>query len=159
MPRAPKLSKADFLKKWGLPYPSFRYHHLRYKNPPEKGVFWYFFSLFVRGRDLMLYGTCISCGKKVSKGDCGHFIPASQCGRDLLFDPRNCNLECSQCNAWDELHLIGYAKGLDARYGAGTADELLRRYYEYKAGPPIKDWSRKEYEDKITALRAHGTSL
>lgn len=154
-----KVSKADFLRSWGLPYPSFQYHHLRYKQPPEKGVFWYYFSLFIRKRDIEKYGTCISCGRRITleKSDAGHFMPAADCGRDLLFDERNVNAECKHCNAWDSTHLLGYAEGLDARYGAGTADELRAHRTLYlnqtrKSGVVIKDWKRDEYAAKIRAL-------
>lgn len=150
-----KQSKADFLRSWGLPYPSFQYHHLRYKSPPEKGVYWYFFSLWVRRRDVAKFGECISCGKAITveTSQAGHFMPAADCGRDLLFDPLNVNAECSQCNAWDATHLLGYAEELDRRRGQGTAALLRKAREEYKAKKtPVKDWSKAEYADKIRAL-------
>lgn len=150
-----KQSKADFLRLWGLPYPHFQYHHLRYKQPPEKGVYWYYISLLVRERDVEKWGTCISCGKSitVATSDAGHFAPASSCGRDLLFDVQNINAECSRCNAWDEGHLFGYEKGLERRYGIQVVLDLKRRYDEYKASQtPLKDWSKLEYMEKIKKL-------
>lgn len=151
-----KQSKADFLRSWGLPYPSFQFHHLRYKSPPEKGVFWYYFSRMIRERDIEKYGTCISCGRAITmdNSDAGHFMPAADCGRDLLFDERNVNAECSQCNAWDGTHLLGYADGLDKRYGPGTAAELRERRTRYKLGRDgvVKDWNRETYSDKIRAI-------
>jgi len=149
-----KQSKADFLRSWGLPYPNFQYHHLRYKNPPEKGVYWYYFSLYVRERDVREWGVCISCGKPITvdTANGGHFMPASSCGRDLLFDERNINAECAFCNAWDDTHLLGYAEGLDHRYGTGTAADLRRRRDEHLKGPPVKDWKAAEYAEKIRAL-------
>lgn len=152
--RKPKQSKTDFLRSWGITGPNARVSNLRYKNPPEKGVFWYHFSLFVRERDVKKYGTCISCGRPITveTSQAGHFMPASTCGRDLLFDERNVNAECPACNAWDETHLLGYAEGLDRRYGPGTAMELRKRRDEYKAGPPLKDWKPDEYAIKVRAL-------
>jgi 5-methylcytosine-specific restriction endonuclease McrA len=152
-----KQSKADFLRSWGLPYPSFQHHHLRYKNPPEKGVFWYYFSLHVRQRDVAAWGTCISCGRPITveTSQAGHFMPAANCGRDLLFDERNVNAECERCNAWDETHLLGYADGLDRRYGPGTAAELRRRRDAYLAGGPTKDWKAPEYAARCRELSTY----
>lgn len=124
----------------------------------EKGVYWYYFSLYVRQRDIEQWGTCISCGQAITMDNCdaGHFMPASDCGRDLLFDPRNVNAECQRCNAFDSTHLLGYAEGLDERYGEGTAVELraLRTLYKNqgKNGVVIKDWKASEYAEKIRAL-------
>jgi hypothetical protein len=145
------MTKADILRSYGLK-PN---HTLRWKNPIEKGIYWYFFSLFIRERDVSKYGTCISCDRPITveTSDCGHFIPAKKCGRDLLFDERNNNAECSQCNAWNELHLFGYAKNLDKRYGPGTAESLLQRYEQYKNGPVLKDWKGSVYAEKIKMLR------
>ena len=151
-----KESKADFLRRWGLPYPHYSWSNLRYKHPPEKGVYWYHFSVFVRIRDIELWGTCISCGRPITGLDtcqAGHFMPAKDCGRDLLFDPLNVNAECAHCNAFDETHLLKYAENLDLRYGSGTALSLRNRREEYKNGPVVKDWSRIEYERKIQEIR------
>lgn len=149
-----KVTKVSILRSYGL----LGTEWMRYKNPIEKGIFWSLFSLAIRKRDVTRYGTCISCDRPITmeSSDCGHFIPASQCGPVLLFDKRNNNAECSRCNAWDELHLVGYAKGLDKRYGEGTADELLKQHREYKFGPVVKDFTRKEYIAMITKLKETG---
>lgn len=157
MSSASKKSKTDVLRSWGITDPQklkAGFTWLRYKNPPEKGIYWYYFSLWVRERDVAQWGTCISCGVSISVETCdaGHFMPASSCGRDLLFDPLNVNAECSRCNAWDDTHLLGYADGLDARYGVGTALMLRQKHNEYKKGPPLKDWKAFEYEEKIRLL-------
>lgn len=160
-----KQTKADFLRSWGLPYPSFQYSHLRYKNPPEKGVYWYYLSRYIRQRDVEAYGTCISCGKPITvdTSDAGHFMPAGGCGRDLLFDLRNVNAECFHCNAWDSTHLLGYADNLDKRYGAGTALSLRKRRDEYanrdKSLPPLKDWKASEYAEMIKALPSYQQAI
>lgn len=149
-----KQTKAGFLRLWKMP-PTFWYKDLRYKSPPEKGVFWYYFSRYVRKRDVEKYGTCISCGRPITFDTCdaGHFMPASDCGRDLLFDPTNVNAECSKCNAWDSTHLLGYAEGLDKRYGEGTAKELRERRDAHRnSGIPVKDWKAIDYAEKIRAL-------
>lgn len=86
-------------------------------------------------------------------------MPAADCGRDLLFDERNVNAECSHCNAWDGAHLLGYADGLDKRYGPGTAAELRKRRDDYKNGPPVKDWKKDDYAAKIRDLTDHATQV
>lgn len=150
-----KQTKADFLRSWGMG--EYQYSNLRYKHPPEKGVYWYFFSLFIRKRDVEEFGTCISCGKTITVETCdaGHFMPAGSCGRDLLFDELNVNAECSHCNAWDETHLLGYAEGLDRRYGVETATELRARRELYRCGLPVKDWKKEEYSRKILEIKEH----
>lgn len=159
-----KISKASFLREWGITDPKkiqAGYTWLRYKNPPEKGVYWYWLSLHVRQRDVAKYGTCISCGRAITVegSQAGHFMPADSCGRDLLFDMRNVNAECSQCNAWDETHLLGYAEGLDERYGEGTSAELraLRTVYlnQAKNGIVTKEWKGEVYADKIRELPSY----
>lgn len=149
-----KPSKKDIFRAWGLPE-TFKTNHLRYKNPIEKGIYWFLFSMYVRQRDVEKWGTCISCGRRITveSSDAGHFMPAGSCGRDLLFDPVNVNAECSQCNAWDETHLLGYADNLDKRYGKGTALELRKRRQAYKdCKTPTKDWTAKEYGEKIRQI-------
>lgn len=157
-----KESKADFLRRWGLPYPKFQFGNLRYKHPPEKGVFWYFFSIFVRLRDVLKWGTCISCGRPITFDTCqaGHFMPASNCGRDLLFNYRNVNAECPRCNGFDEAHLLGYAEGLDKRYGEGTAANLRKQRDEYLASKsPLKDFGREYYENEIRKIKVEIETL
>lgn len=156
MSRTPKLSKAALLRQWLIPESLVRAgtNWLRYKYPLEKGIYWYWFSLFIRERDVREWGTCISCGKYITmeNSNAGHFMPAGNCGRDLLFDPRNVNAECEGCNAWDDTHLLGYAENLDKRYGAGVALSLRKKRDDYRTGPLVLDWSRITYEEKIRNL-------
>jgi hypothetical protein len=113
------------------------------------------FHGFARLRPIEAY-TCISCDKKVDawgQFDAGHFIPAGGGGFGLVFDEMNVNGECPRCNAWDEMHLFGYERGLDARYGAGTADKLKARYDDYHfKGKITKEWSQIEYDTRIRSL-------
>lgn len=152
--RTRKPSKASILRSWGILGPIW----LRYKNPIEKGIYWYLFSKAVRTRDVEKYGTCVSCGRTITVDTCdaGHFIPAASCGIDLLFDPINVNAECSHCNAWDDLHLLGYAKTLDKRYGEETAESLLKQYRLNKGAPVKKDFTRVQYIEKIKRLKTNG---
>ena len=150
-----KQTKTDFLRGWGIQCPPYQYDRLRYKNPPEKGVYWYYFSLFVRQRDVEQWGTCISCGKPITveTSQAGHFIAAHGCGRDLLFDPMNVNAECPHCNGQDANHLFGYEANLAKRYGADAPQKLKDRYFVYKnSTTPIRDWSKSEYAKLIKLL-------
>ena len=152
-----KQTNADVLRSWGITDPvkiKAGYSWLRYKNPIEKGIYWYYFSIFIRERDVNKYGTCISCGRPITmeSSDAGHFMPASACGRDLLFDEYNVNAECSHCNAWDDTHLLGYRDGLEKRYGAEVAADLRKRKAEYHYGQVVKDWSAAQYAEKIKVL-------
>lgn len=146
-----KLSLSAYFRSWDLPDYIIKTGKtaLRYRSPLEKGIYWYHFSRFIRDRDLKKWGTCISCGKPIEDGDCGHFIAASKCGIELLFDERNNNLECSQCNAWDETHLLGYERGLDARYGPGTAAALKDRYFTRTIQ---KEWTKERYIELLAQL-------
>jgi len=40
------------------------------------------------------------------------------------YDEKNCNAQCRSCNRFNEGSLYGYSKGLDDKYGAGTAERL-----------------------------------
>lgn len=156
-PPKKKGTLSDILRGYGMPESVVRMGKagLRYKSPIEKGVLWYFVSFYVRLRDVNKYGVCISCGRSITFDSCdaGHFMPAKNCGLDLLFDLGNVNAECSYCNAWDEAHLLGYADNLDKRYGPGTAAELRKRRDDHLKGPAKKDWSPSVYEEKIKELR------
>ena len=154
-----KQTKADFLRSWGIETPPFQYSQLRYKSPPEKGVYWYWFSLEIRHRDVEKYGVCISCGNAITVSTCqaGHFISAHGCGRDLLFDPMNVHAECGGCNGFDSNHLFGYEKGLIERYDESVPVYLKDCYFEYKNGGKVKDWKASEYAEKINALNSYQT--
>jgi len=150
-PAKKKQTKADLWRQYGLERPGKpRYEGL-------KGIYWRLLSEKVRRRDFEKYGTCISCGVRFDTwqdSDPGHYIPAGTCGFDLLFDEKNIHGECKRCNGFDEGHLIGYERGLDMRYGAGTAKKLEDRYWKHKAGNLTKEWSTLEYDRNIRKLLA-----
>lgn len=156
IPKKRKVSKSEVMRFYGMPE-KWGSAYLRYTNPVEKGIYWYYFSLYVRERDVKKYGTCISCLRPIAieTSQAGHFMPAASCGPKLLFDERNVNAECEHCNAWDETHLLGYAENLDARYGTGTSSRLRARSAEYKNSPtPVKDYKPDEYRVLIEQLLA-----
>jgi len=149
-----KPSKKSLLRAWGLPE-SFQWSNLRYKNPYQKGIYWYYVSLEVRKRDVEKYGKCIATGRPITmeNSDAGHFCPAANCGRDLLFDLKNIHAESKFSNAFDSGHLIGYRKGLVERYGEAHVKDLEDRYLFYrKSKTPQKDWTASEYELLIKKL-------
>jgi hypothetical protein len=86
--------------------------------------------------------------------DAGHFISAGNGGFALLFDERNVNGECQYDNAFNQNHLLLYRRGLDARYGPGTADALEERYRDsHFRGKLTKEWSKRQYEAEIEILK------
>ncbi len=124
----------------------------RYKG--LKGTFWRLFSEYVRKRDYNLFGSCISCSRKLNgwqdSVDAGHFMNAGNSGFSLLFDERNVNAECKSCNGFNRNHQLLYAQNLDKRYGGGTTDLLIERYKDYHfKGIITKEWTAEEYKKKI----------
>jgi hypothetical protein len=90
----------------------------------------------------------------IGEFDAGHFIPAGSGRFSLLFDERNLNGECPYDNAFNGAHLLLYRRGLDARYGPGTADALEERYRDsHFTGKITKEWRPKEYEAKFIELQ------
>lgn len=150
-PKAKKKTKAGLWRIYGLNRPPKpRYEGLR-------GIYWYLLSRKVRQRDFKAFRACISCGRTVFRWedtDAGHFIPASAGGFGLLFDERNVNMQHKACNnpTWTPEASLGYEKGLDERYGEGTAQDLKDRFYDSKKGTPVKEWSQHEYDLKILDL-------
>lgn len=79
------------------------------------------FSLMIRTRDAEL--PCVACGE-FGTLQAGHFVK-----RKILstrWHPWNVNGECQGCNGFDTRHLIGYYTNVEKRYGAGTAEVLLK---------------------------------
>ena len=128
----------------------------RYKSNVRKSIFWWLTSRFCRIRDFRKYGKCISCDMEFNSwtdGDGGHFAPAQGCGIGLLFDLFNVNLECRQCNAFDEGHLIGYRRGLIERHGVKVVEDIERRYQHHQKFPGAeKEWSQIQYDNCIKDL-------
>jgi len=122
----------------------------RYKG--IKGKFWTIFSQYIRKRDYKKYGTCITCGQKkdYSELQAGHYAPAGNCGFALLFSENNVHGECAYDNGFNSGHLIQYRRGLVLRYGQKFVVRLEDQYNDsrYK-GKTTKEWSKKEYQDKI----------
>lgn len=144
-----KQSKADLWRSYGLTRPP----KPRYTG--RKGIYWHLFSQKVRRRDFEQFkGECIDlCGKFAKDWhdfDAGHFVAASRGGFGLLFDERNVNGQLKACNnpTFSPSASIGYAAGLDRRYGKGTWERLFNRRNEV-----VKEWSQLEYDSNIRALQ------
>ena len=155
MKRKKKQTQADLKREWGVPVDK----QLRYKG--LKGILWYYTSIQIRKDDFTKYsGECIDqCGKRAKdwrEFDCGHFVPASNCGFGLLFDRENLHGQLKGCNnpTFSPHSLIGFAIGIDKRLGKGKAEELFRRKGEFK-----KEWSKEEYAERIRALPSYQEQL
>ena len=87
---------------------------------------WKNFSLYIKERDGW---TCIVCGRKPKeRRQChaGHFIQSE--GHSITaLNEKNVNCECEQCNIYGDAETgYIYAKKLDMKWGAGTADYLFK---------------------------------
>lgn len=137
---------------YGLPSNISSRKQLRYANPPERGILWYWFSRYVRARDKKY--PCISCNLPKPERQGGHFIPTGSMGVDeMVFSEKNVHSECSSCNNWDK-NKLQYARNLDIRYGLGTAQALRDIFYEYKYGGVVyRNWNVDTYKEKIAYYR------
>lgn len=148
-PSKKKQTKADFYRSWGMnPYTYIRYSGMR-------GVYWHYFSRWIRERDYREYGgLCMTCEKFVEKGDdqCGHFFPAANCGIDLLLHPLNNHLQHSHCNnpRFTPQAGIYNSRTITKRYGA----DIIEKLQEIKDRENQKEWGKKEYETRIHTLRS-----
>src|SRR3990167_9527976 len=122
------FSIRDFLRFWGMPESKVVQgkNGLRYGNPLQKGIYWYYFSKMRRKQDFEKYGECITCLLPVDdwqQADAGHIVPARECGVYLLFHSMNVHLQHKHCNnpKWTPDAGFHNALNLDKRYGLGTA--------------------------------------
>jgi hypothetical protein len=143
-----RQTKLFIWEQYGLKKPSY----VRYVG--LLGVYWYLFSMKVRQRDFKRFGgECIDqCGGYAESWhnfDAGHFVAASKGGFGLLLDEVNVNGQLKRCNnsQLSPNTSVGYKKGLDKRYGPGTADALKSR-----TNDSTPEWSEKEYDEHIRAL-------
>ena len=117
------------------------------------------FSRYIRIRDSerqsdgSWMGLCIDCGRRVLVMDAqGHWVKSANIGHyvsrshfSLRYDEENCNMQSAWCNAWrDKLSMMdGYTKGLDEKYGDGTAKRLKQ------IGTSLHKFDREELLDII----------
>ena len=85
------------------------------------------FSLFIRLREAASNGLafCFTCGcsKHYKKLQCGHF--QSRTHLSTRWDLKNCQVQCAACNVFRYGEQYKFSLNLDAKYGEGTAEELL----------------------------------
>lgn len=82
---------------------------------------WDYFSKWVHKRDAGQ--PCITCGRRSSQMDAGHFI--SRRFEATLFDERNVNLQCIKCNRFENGNQYEHGLRIDKKYGPGTAEKIL----------------------------------
>ena len=87
------------------------------------------FSLYIRLRDSDDNGFvhCFTCGvrRHFREVDCGHFMSRA-CLSTRWNEHGNCEAQCKYCNGFRSGEQYQFAKNLDAKYGKGTADGLVR---------------------------------
>lgn len=111
------------------------------------------FQTWIRLRDEE--NGCISCKKTVAKWDGGHYMKA-EIFTGLIFEPINCNKQCSYCNDQLAGNLIEYRKGLIKKYGEAAVESLearadLARMYKFSAHELIEITTL--YKSKIKELK------
>ena len=121
----------------------------------RKGVYWSLLSEYIRKRDLLEFGTCVSCGGKfeeIKQVQAGHYAPAGNCGFGLLFDKRNIHAECPSCNnpRISPGKLIQYRQNLVERYGEDWVKQLDD---DYSRKVIKKEWSQKQYDTEIKKIK------
>lgn len=76
--------------------------------------------------------TCFTCGvkKRWQEMDCGHFMTRSKYSTRWLYDEAagltNVQVQCKRCNMTNGGQQYLFGQKLDAVYGKGTAEEIVR---------------------------------
>ena len=110
------------------------------------------FSLYIRLRDATDEGLvqCFTCGKvahyKTGSMQNGHF--QSRRFMSTRFDEENCQIQCVKCNMFEQGQQYQFGLQLDAKYGEGTADELI-----FLAHKTVK-FTRSDYDDKLSYYKS-----
>lgn len=107
------------------------------------------FNKFIRERDTG--NLCISCQKKPSKKNAGHFKSVGACP-ELRFEELNAHLQCEYCNTHLHGNIIEYRKNLINKIGIEKV-EWLEGYHEPKkySSPEIKEM-KEYYKGEIKKL-------
>lgn len=99
---------------------------LRYKG--IKGKAWRILSEYVRMRDFIKYGTCISSGIRIANWkyvDPGHYFTMGGHGASIGFHDMNIHAQAKDDNAWGGMEAgARYKDGLIKRYGESLLVEL-----------------------------------
>lgn len=108
------------------------------------------FNYYIRLRDL--YSACISCGKKPSKINAGHYFSIGG-HSNVRFDPDNVHIQCEPCNNNLSGNLIPYRKNLINKIGQDRFDQLEERAYREKY------WSPEELKELIKVYKIKAKEL
>ena len=113
---------------------------------------WDLFSQIIRLRDCNggVYGNCVTCGAKkhFNELNAGHFIPNRH--PSIIFDIRNCHVQCVQCNVFLKSNPVPYYKFMLHKYGQEVIDELDRLDHEVKQ---FKTFELKELYEKLKSAK------
>lgn len=99
-------------------------------------------SVYIRARDKGK--PCIDLCEREGTKQAGHFRR-----RELMstrYNPKNMNGQNEYCNSWDN-DTYRHGKGIDERWGKGTAEELD------KISRKTKQWTLEEIQRLRTALK------
>lgn len=122
---------------------------------------WKTFSLYIRTRDCLKStgypdrGTCITCKREYDihgGAQAGHFIAGR--GNSLLFDERNCHLQCYGCNVGKNGAYVEYFIFMEETYGREVIDEIralrhMSRKFTKEELDTIEEIYRCKYEELI----------
>lgn len=82
-----------------------------------------YFAEYIRKRDADK--PCITCGKRTSEKDCGHFI--SRRFEAVRMDENNAHGQCIKCNRFEYGNQFEHGKKIDLMYGKGTSDSIFQK--------------------------------
>jgi hypothetical protein len=88
------------------------------------------FSLYIRLREATDEGLvqCFTCGKvNIYKEVCTEWTLSCLEIYATRYDEQNCQVQCVGCNMFKFGEQFKFSLALDAKYGKGTAEELLHK--------------------------------
>lgn len=115
-------------------------------NTPAQKRLWRIVSEYVRERDFLKYGKCVSCDHRFThwkQGHAGHWLPYSVSHSWFKYDLTNIALQCESCNMGimrSGAH-IGHRMGeeLKRRYGDDVLTRIIKENESYR-GQKMEVW-------------------
>lgn len=129
----------------------------------DRGKAWDAFSVYIRVRDAAPFTgliICPTCGHAYhwKQMDAGHFIPW-KAGNATKYHEQNVYGQCKRCNGFGAGEQFKFAKFIDKKHGAGTADKLFvisktsKKFFPFELEELCKYWKREaekiKFEKKI----------
>lgn len=112
------------------------------------------FNAFIRARDADL--PCISCGTTTAgQWDASHYRSVGA-RPAMRFDEKNCHRSCATCNNHLSGNIVGYRKGLVARYGEKYMEHLEFDHPPSKLTLDEIKQITKLYRQKLKEINANG---